>query len=428
MIWCEYAWLGGDEPARGVRIVIDGDRIARVDAGVAAVDGDERLPGLTLPGLANAHSHAFQRALRGRAHGRGSFWTWREQMYELAATIDPERMYRLARAVYGEMALAGITVVGEFHYLHHDVDGRPYADRNAMGRAVAAAAEEAGLRMTLLDACYLRGGFGRGVEGAQRRFADADAEAWAQRVSGLTEGPAFRVGAAIHSVRAVDPESARTVAEAAQGRALHAHVSEQPVENEECMAAHGTTPIALLTEAGSVSDRFTAVHATHLSDDDVLALAGSTVCLCPTTERDLADGVGPARRLREAGTHLALGSDSHALIDHFEEARAVELDERLATGERGHHTPADLLTAATSGGYRSLAWDGGELKPRNFADVVNVSLDSVRLAGAKDILGSLVFAGSAADVRHVMVGGRWIVRDGAHVSMDVARELAEAIA
>ena len=232
------------------------------------------------------------------------------------------------------MALAGVTCVGEFHYLHHAPDGTPYDDPNAMGRAVLAAAGAAGLRITLLDACYLTGGLAR--------FRDRDAAAWAERVDAIAERGASKIGAAIHSVRAVDPDGARVVAEWAGGRPLHAHVSEQPKENEECLAAHGRTPTGLLADAGALSADFTAVHATHLTDDDVALLggAGVTACLCPTTERDLADGIGPARRLAEAGARLATGSDSHAVIDPFEEARAIELDERLATGVRGVHHAA----------------------------------------------------------------------------------------
>jgi formiminoglutamate deiminase len=232
-------------------------------------------------------------------------------------------------------------------------------------------------------------------------------------------------------VRAVDPESAAVVALWANERSapLHAHVSEQPAENEGCLAAYGLTPTAVLGEAGALSDRFTAVHATHVTDADVglLGSAGATCCLCPTTERDLADGIGPARRLREAGARLSLGSDSHAVIDIFEEARAVELDERLATGVRGNHPPVDLLRAATENGYRSLGWpEGGRIEAGALADLVTVGLDSVRLAGTDPsaLLESVVFAGGAPDVRHVIVGGRFVVRDGRHVDLDVARELA----
>jgi formiminoglutamate deiminase len=434
-LWCELAWLGGERADPGVLVETDGDRIDRVSAGVEAPGDAERLAGLTLPGLANAHSHAFQRALRGRTHrGSGSFWTWREQMYELAGSLDPDSYLALARATFGEMALAGVTLVGEFHYMHHGPGGTPYGDANAMGHAVLRAAEEAGLRITLLDACYLHGGFGEEPDEVQRRFSDGGADAWAQRVSALSGGAGARIGAAIHSVRAVDPEAAAIVSAwaADQAAPLHAHVSEQPAENEGCLEAYGRSPTGVLAEAGALDERFTAVHATHVTDVDVTLLgdAGATCCLCPTTERDLADGIGPARRMRDAGAALALGSDSHAVIDLLEEARAMELDERLATGVRGNHSAADLLAAATTGGYASLGWPhGGRIAEGGVADLVTVSLDGVRLAGthAEDALAAVVFAGGACDVRHVMVGGRLVVRDGAHVTIDVPRELAATV-
>ena len=200
-LWCELAWLGGERATAGVLIEIEGERLAGVTAGVEPPPDVERLAGLTIPGLANAHSHAFQRALRGRTHtGSGSFWTWREQMYALAETVTPDSYLPLARATFAEMALAGITLVGEFHYLHHRAGGGAYDDPNAMGLAVAQAAAEAGLRMTLIDACYLHGGFGEEPRGAQRAFADASADAWAERVEALSAGPVLRLGAAIRRV------------------------------------------------------------------------------------------------------------------------------------------------------------------------------------------------------------------------------------
>jgi len=413
-LWCEHAWVDG-AVARGVTLDIDGGRLAAVGSAPGPRPGDQRLAGLTLPGLANAHSHAFQRALRGHTQtGSGSFWTWREQMYALATTLDPDQIHALSRAAFAEMALAGVTVVGEFHYLHHAPDGSPYGDANETGRAIIAAAAEAGLRLTLLDACYLDGGIAR--------FRDADVDAWAARVSSLDDGAALRIGAAIHSIRAVDPESAQAVAAWAGERPLHAHVSEQPKENADCLARHGATPAALMP----VGATFTAIHATHLTDDDVTRLGAGSVCLCPTTERDLADGIGPARRLRDAGAGLAVGSDSHAVIDLFEEARAIELDERLATGVRGNHSPASLLAAATAGGYESLGWPGGgRIAVGAPADLATIALDGVALAGTQpqDAVAAAVFAAGARDVRHVMADGRWIVRDGAHVSIDVAHEL-----
>ena len=435
--WCELAWLGGERAEPGVVIEVDGERIGSVAVGVASPPPDAtRLEGLTIPGLANAHSHAFQRALRGRTQvGAGSFWTWREQMYRAAAALDPDGYLALARATFGEMALAGITAVGEFHYLHHGPDGVPYADPNAMGRAVIEAAAEAGIRITLLDACYLRGGIGVELDDVQRRFSDRSADAWAERVDALDEGPAVRVGAAIHSVRAVEPEASAVVAAwaAERSRPLHAHVSEQPAENEACMDAYGSTPAALLHHAGALSKRFTAVHATHLADSDfgLLGASGACCAICPTTERDLGDGIAPGRRLAEAGARLSLGTDSNAIIDIFEEARAVELDERLATGTRGWHHAADLLRAATEDGHASLGWPrAGRIVPGALADLATVDAGSVRLAGTEQrhALESLVFAASAPDVRHVLVGGRFVVRDGAHVYIDVAADLRAALA
>ncbi|MFL5870208.1 MAG: formimidoylglutamate deiminase [Solirubrobacterales bacterium] len=436
-IWCELAWLGGERAEEGVLIELDGDRIGSVTAGVASPPAEATgLHGLTIPGMANAHSHAFQRALRGRTQAeRGDFWVWRERMYEIAGGIDPDGYLALARATFGEMALAGITAVGEFHYLHHGPDGVRYEDPNALGRAAIAAAREAGIRITLLDTCYLHGGIGREAEGIQRRFSDGSAEAWEERVDALEPGDGARVGAAIHSVRAVDPEEAARVAAFAAERSwpLHAHVSEQPAENEDCVSAYGKTPTGLLADAGALSDRFTAVHATHLATADVELLGGEGcgVCLCPTTERDLADGVGPARLLAKAGTRLSLGTDSHALIEPFEEARAVELDERLQTGVRGGHSAADLLNAATANGSAAIGWpEAGRIEPGTFADLVTVRLDSVGLAGTRTAhaIESVVFAASASDVDDVIVGGRFIVRDGRHLTLDVADALAEAIA
>ena len=428
--WCEWAWLGGEQATAAVTMRADGDRIAEVAAGSGAPPGAVVLPGITLPGLANVHSHAFHRVLRGRTHRRGSFWIWRERMYELAARLTPETYHGLARAVFAEMALAGVTAVGEFHYLHHDAGGRPYADPNAMGRALLDAAAEAGVRITLLDTCYLQGGIGEPVEGVQERFSDRSVERWAERAAALTGGPTARIGAAVHSVRAVEPAAVAVVAGWAADRdaPLHVHLSEQPAENEACLARHGRTPAAVLGDAGALAARTTAVHGTHLTDADraLLAGRGCGVCLCPTTERDLADGIGPAAALRDAGVPLCLGSDSNAVLDLFEEARAVELDERLATGVRGHFTGAELLGAATAAGMRALGWDAGRIEPGRLADLATVGLDSVRLAGIRPehAVDALVFAATAADVTHTVVGGELVVADRSHRRLgDVAATL-----
>jgi formiminoglutamate deiminase len=441
---CSHAWLGGPVVADDVLVEVAGDRIVRVVPGATAaadlgVAGATRLPGLTLPGLANVHSHAFHRALRGRTQAeQGTFWTWREQMYAVAERLDPDSYLALARAAYGEMVLAGITCVGEFHYLHHGRGGTGYDDPNAMGVALVEAARDAGLRLTLLDTCYLAGGIGSPLAGVQTRFGDGSADGWAQRAQLLRarlDGAAdVRVGAAVHSVRGVPADQIGTVAQWATAHAapLHMHLSEQEAENDACLAAYGRTPTQVLADADALGPRSTAVHATHLSAVDIGLLGGSGtgVCLCPTTERDLADGIGPARDLVDRGASLSLGSDSHAVVDLFEEARGVELNERLATQRRGHFTAADLLTAATRTGHDALGWpQAGVIAAGAYADLVTLRMDSVRTAGCGPTPETAVFAASAADVVHVVSGGRVVVRDGAHTGMgDVGRALSAAIA
>ncbi|WP_122818964.1 formimidoylglutamate deiminase [Nocardioides pantholopis] len=387
-----------------------------------------RLAGLTLPGFANGHSHAFHRALRGRTErGRGTFWTWREQMYAVAAALDPDTWLALARATYREMAAAGYTTVGEFHYLHHQPDGTPYDEPNVMGLALIEAADEAGIRIALLDTCYVSGGFGAPVAGAQVRYDDGDAERWAARVAALAEPEHVRVGSAIHSVRAVPREQLETVVDAASGRPLHLHLSEQPAENDACRAAYGATPTQVLADAGVLGPDTTAVHATHLTPTDVALLGGTrtTVCLCPTTERDLADGVGPARALRAAGARPSLGSDSHAVIDPFEEMRALELDERLVTRTRGHWPAADLLAAGAR--HDSLGFpDAGRIAVGARADLVTLDTASVRTAGTGADEHTAVYAAGAADVTSVVADGRVVAGPGEQA--EIGRELAAAVA
>ncbi len=436
---CELAWLGGDDAVSNVAVHVDGAHITAVVEGVEPPDGAVRLPGLTLPGLANAHSHAFHRALRSRTHGGGgTFWTWREEMYALAQALDPDSYFRLARATFAEMVGAGITCVGEFHYVHHDLRGARYSDPNAIGHALIAAADEAGIRITLLDTCYLQGGIGVELNEIQQRFSDGTAEAWCERVDAMrTAGlqPHARLGAAVHSVRALDVDAIATVASWANCRVtpLHAHVSEQPAENEQCMSAYGRSPMEVLADAGALGSRFSAVHATHLTNHDValLAQAGATVCLCPTTERDLADGIGPTAELRSAGVSITFGSDSHAVIDLFEEARAAEMGERVTTLQRGAHAPAALMRAATVHGHASLGWsDAGRIETGALADLVTVSAQTVRTAGMSksNALATAVYAASPADVSHVIVGGRVVVSGHRHTSLDVVAELRTSIA
>jgi formiminoglutamate deiminase len=426
----QWAWLPGAEmPVADVLIEAVDGRFVAVTPGVPAPDAATRLPGLTLPGLANAHSHAFHRALRGRTSGdRGSFWTWRNRMYTLAGRIDPDSYLALARASYAEMALAGITCVGEFHYLHHGEGGRPYADPNVMGKVLLEAAAQAGIRITLLDTLYLTSTVdGQPLRGVQERFGDGDLDGWVRRTEALADTDLARIGAAIHSVRAVPAELLDPFARLSDHRPLHVHLSEQRAENEACLAYYKKTPTELLADAGVLGPGTTAVHATHLTDGDRTELGDTDtgVCLCPTTERDLADGIGPARALADAGCPLSVGSDSQAVVDLFEEARAVELDERLASEHRGHFSPAELVRMATN--HRSLGWDdAGVIAPGARADLVTVRLDSPRTAGTAP-RGAL-FAATAADVATVFVDGHPVVRDGHHVRVDVPVEMARAVA
>ncbi|AYL36448.1 formimidoylglutamate deiminase [Streptomyces fungicidicus] len=435
--WLEHAWLGTHvEP--GVALDVRDGRIRAVHPGTPAPPpGAEVLRGLTLPGLANAHSHAFHRALRSTVQvGSGTFWTWREIMYATADRLTPDTYHALARAVYAEMALAGITTVGEFHYVHHAPGGMPYADPNAMGEALLEAAAEAGIRITLLDTAYLSSGFGQPPTTHQLRFSDGDADAWARRCSALREREHARIGAAVHSVRAVPADQLATVAGWAEEREapLHVHLSEQTAENDACQEIHGCTPAQLLALHGVLGPRTTGVHNTHLTAEDIALIGGSGTgtCMCPTTERDLADGIGPAAALQNEGSPLSLGSDSHAVIDLLEEARAMELNERLRTRSRGHWTAAALLRAATADGHAALGWDdAGTIEAGARADLTTLALDSVRTAGPLPRLGAetAVFAATAADVRHTIVAGRHVVRDGAHTRVpDVPGALAQAVA
>jgi len=437
---CEFAYLGGDQAVADVAVDVEAGTIVDVAAGARREPGDAVLAGLTLPGFANAHSHAFHRALRGRAERSGTFWSWRDQMYAVAAALDPDRYRRLARVVFAEMVLAGFTAVGEFHYLHHDPSGSRYADPNEMGLALVDAARAAGIRLTLLDTCYLDRAPGEPAEGVQVRFSDGDVATWAARADALAAAAAagggdVRVGAAAHSLRAVAPRDAGDVAAWAARRhaPFHVHVSEQPAENDAVHRAYGASPVALLAEAGALGPSTTAVHATHLHPTGAGALGSSqtTVCMCPTTERALGDGIGPAAALAAEGCPIALGSDSHAVVDPFEEARSLELDERLASGRRGVFSTVALLDAATSAGHAAIGWpEAGRLEAGAKADLVTVSLGSVRLAGATagTLLEHTVFAAGAADVTDVVVAGRRVVAGGRHQLVDdVAGELAAAI-
>ena len=437
--WCGQALVDG-ELRSGVRVEADAaGYVTACEIGAAAREGDQILPGVSFPAASNAHSHAFHRILRGRTHaaGPGSFWTWREQMYAAAAVLTPDLYEQVASAVFTEMVVAGWSSVAEFHYLHHRPDGTRYAGEHAMERALARAAVAAGIRLTLLDTCYLAGGFDTPLSARQRRFSDGGPEGWLDRLHSLRtafasefDAAQVSVGAALHSVRGVPPEALAVLADRLDpDLPLHIHLSEQPAENEACLTATGLTPTGLLDRYGLVTARLSAVHATHLTEEDVsmLGRAGATVVLCPTTEADLADGIGPAFRLRDAGARLALGTDQHAVVDPWQEMRALEYGERLASGERGRFSPAQLHHAVSDAGARAQGRTAPGFGIGDACDLMSVDPASVRTAGSAP--EQLAMTATAADVRTVVVAGRVLARDGRHTVLgDPASLLADALA
>lgn len=412
--------LTPDGPREGLELVLDGGRIGALRPRSGAVN----LPGQwLLPGFVNAHSHAFQRGLRGHvqhAAGPDDFWSWRARMYTLANALDPEGVERVSALAFAEMALAGFTSVGEFHYLHHQPGGAPYADPEELAWRVLAAAERVGLRITLLRVAYARAGAGRPAEPGQRRFTDAGPERVLAAVERLRAGlrsPLQQVGLAPHSVRAVPAEWLATFA-ASEG-VVHAHVAEQPAELAASRAEHGLEPLAVFERAGLLGPRFTAVHLTWPAPEDAerLRRAGATVCACPTTELDLGDGFYRVEALE--GVPVCIGTDSHALIDPFAELRSLEWHARARLGRRNVLSPPDdpdglatlLLRAGSAAGARALGLDAGELRPGALADLISLDLGDPALVAARP-LPALVFGGSPRAVRNSWVGGRPVVVEG----------------
>ena len=393
---------------------------------------------LLLPGLATAHSHAFQRALRGRTERlpvaaddatkpAASFWSWRDLMYQVARKLDPETIHAISHFAFVELAAAGVTAVGEFHYVHHQPDGTPYADRTAMADAVVRAALDAGLRIALLRVVYERGGSGLPPEAGQRRFVDRDSEAAFRDLETLTAryggDERVRFGLAPHSVRAVTRDAiAASAAHAAErGLPFHMHVAEQRREIAECVAEHGRRPVELLDELGVLDGRFVAVHATHLGEGEASLLGRnrSFACICRTTERNLGDGSPDILALRDAGARLCVGVDSHATSDPFEDARAIELDERTRAERRVAAAEAHcLLEALSREGYAAIGMDGAET-----ADIVILDALDPALLGIPDelLVDGVVFAAGTRAIRQVHVAGQQIVDGGVHVGYDAAR-------
>jgi len=419
--FAERAWLGGPNLAENVALTVGDGLITSIGSAQRPSSADHRLDGIVIPGLVSAHSHAFHRTLRGHtSDGTGDFWSWRKPMYELANRLHPESYRELAIAVFSEMLESGITTAGEFHYLHHDEDGQPYADPNAMGKALIEAAVHVGIRLTLIDAVYLTSSVaGTPVTLQQRRFSDGTIDAWSERVRDLhttmSGVPGLRMGVAAHSVRGVAANDLGDVARTARELdvPLHIHVSEQIAENEACVAEHGVTPVGLLDNVGFLGPTTTLVHATHLTpnDIDIIATTGTGVCFCPTTEADLGDGIGPAAELVEAGVHLSLGSDSNTIIDILDEARRIEYHDRLRLHRRGIHRPEALLESATSGGAEALGWSGGGHIAENApADFIAIDPTSSELGGTDpSTLTGLATASTRASVTDVVVAGRRLV-------------------
>jgi formimidoylglutamate deiminase len=373
------------------------------------------LAGIALaPGFVNAHSHAFQRALRGRVERRETqaddFWSWRQQMYAAAARLDPETIHEDARSCYRQLRRAGYTSVGEFHYVHHRPDGTSYDDANALAQAVCEAAEAEGLRICLLLTAYERA-----AVPAQRRFCDPDVETYLARAEALrawaADRPLVTVGVAPHSVRAVSREWLVQIGRYARvtGLPLHVHAGEQQQEVAECQAEHGLRPIELLAATEVLGERTTVVHATHADarERDLLAASGTTVCLCPTTEGNLGDGWPPTEQLVAAGVALAIGSDSNVRLDPLEELREVETCARRVAQRRNVLAQATLLAAAWDGGAHALGLPRPRLEAGAPADLIAIDLAHHALHGVadEDLAAALIFAGDASAVVRTWVGG-----------------------
>src|SRR5215213_9725551 len=401
-----------------------------------------------LPGMVNAHSHAFQRVIRGRTEHRSqnssdSFWTWREQMYTAANRFGPEDIYAVSRMAFLEMALTGITSVGEFHYIHHSPDGSLYSDPNLLAREVIRAARDVGIRIALLRVAYARAGFETEANPLQVRFIEASPEIYLNNLKALLGAPELKdeavwVGVAPHSVRAVPLDYLKQFVAFANERVLpvHMHVAEQPAEVSACIEEYGRSPVALLEAEGLLSKRFTAVHAIHVTPKAIGAMerAGALVCACPTTERNLGDGVVPVDRYFDAGVPVALGTDSQIQIDLLEDARELEYHLRLQQTARNVLAPHDdagsaalarrLFDCASVNGARSIGFQGGKLEAGAPADFFTVDLDDPSIAGSSvdDLLANIVFSLSRTAVRDVVVAGRQIVENGRHRDQEVIVE------
>ena len=429
--WLPDCVFTGEKFEAGLAFFADAlGRITRFSREPADLAIARRLAGqAALPGLVNAHSHAFHRVLRGRGDalvraGREALPVWREATERIAGRLSEEDIFDAARMAFVEMLLAGITCVGEFHYLHHQADGTPWPDPNFLGGEILRAAHEVGIRIALLKVACARGGAARFLTPTAEQFVK-DAEALRASVAKNHATDDAWVGLALHSLRGLPRDYLKTVAgyAHAQRLRLHAHVSEHPAENEACLAEFGRTPVALLAEHGLLDKRFTAIHASHLTDDDVklLGAARATVCACPTAERHLGLAATPVDKLVAAGAALAFGSDSHVQIDLMEDARLLESLARAGRPARGafaKEAAASLFHAATVAGARSLGAPGGALEVGRPADFFTVNVFDPSLAGVEPaaLLGNIVFSLERRAIREVWVGARQLVSNGRHAA------------
>jgi formimidoylglutamate deiminase len=435
VLFAESALLP-DGWARDVRLTVD-DAIGDLTAVEAGADpaGAERLDGPVLPGMPNLHSHAFQRAMAGLAEAAeldpGSFWSWRQIMYRFAEALTPDDLATIATQLQIEMLKAGYTAVAEFHYLHNAPDGRPYADPAELSRALLAAAERSGIGMTLLPVLYQTSGFGAQPPGeGQGRFI-LSTDRFLSLVADLTRAAAgggqLRVGVAPHSLRAVPPDALTALLAGIDPAVpVHIHIAEQVREVEECLAWSGARPVEWLLAHQPVDRRWCLVHATHLTarERDDLARSGAVAGLCPTTEANLGDGLFPLEAFQAAGGVWGIGSDSHISISPVEELRWLEYGRRLTTLRRnvaalpGQSTGAALWSRALAGGAAACGRPIGGLAPGHRADLLVLDGDHPLTygRGGDRLVDALVFAGNANLVDHVMVGGRWRVRDGRHAA------------
>jgi formimidoylglutamate deiminase len=399
-----------------------------------------------VPGIANLHSHAFQRAMAGMAERQtnpsDSFWTWRETMYRFAARFDPDSLYAVAAQLYVEMLEAGYTTVCEFHYLHHAPDGRPYADPAAMSRALIAAARDTGIRLTLLPVLYMTGGFdGRALGERQRRFGH-DVDGYLRLLDALRaqEDDTLRIGCALHSLRAVPSDAMHAVLAALPvDSRVHIHIAEQLGEVQDCLALRNARPVEWLFDNAAVDARWTLVHATHLSSEETTAIAcsGATVAICTTTEGNLGDGLFPLRDYLDAGGGWGVGSDSHISVSPIEELRWLEYGQRLATHHRNIAVRAQsgsvgetLVQAAMASAPASTGHRIGTLGVGEHADYLVLDADAPQFAGAQaqDAIDRWIFSGNRNLVRDVFVGGRQVVGDGMHVEREaIARRYGDTM-